>query len=55
MPEITKELACAEFVVVNGIKVVCGEAESKHTPEAARADVGMDHRFVPATWDAEDD
>lgn len=47
------ERACTEFVMVNGVKVVCGEPESKHTPEAARTDVGMDHNFVPATWDAE--
>lgn len=47
------ERACAEFVIVNGVKVVCGEPESAHTPEAARMDVGMDHKFVPATWDAE--
>lgn len=49
------ERACAEFVIVNGVKLVCGEAESAHTPEAARMDVGMDHKFVPATWDAEAD
>ena len=47
------ERVCAEFVVVNGVKVICGEEESKHTPEMAKLDVGMDHKFVPATWDAE--
>jgi len=49
------ELACAEFVIVNGVKVICGEPQSKHTPEAAKGDVGMDHDFVPATWDAEEE
>lgn len=47
------ERACAEFVMINGVKLVCGEAESAHTLEAARGDVGMDHHFTPASWDAD--
>jgi hypothetical protein len=31
--------------------LICGERKSRHTPEAARADVGMDHAFVAATFD----
>lgn len=34
--------------------IVCGEKESAHTHEAAKLDVGMDHDFVPATWDEDD-
>jgi hypothetical protein len=50
-------LACGEYVeiIINGqrIRVVCGEPESAHTREAAKADVGMDHDFIPATWDTD--
>lgn len=46
------EQACAEYVIV-GVKVICGEPKSAHTPENARGDVGMDHDFIPASWDAE--
>jgi hypothetical protein len=31
--------------------LICGERKSDHTPEAAKADVGMDHVFVKATFD----
>ena len=54
-PEL--ERACAERVDIKcggaNVAVVCGEPESAHTPEAARLDVGMDHDFIPATFDAE--
>lgn len=50
---MTTEQACAEFVIINGQKLVCGEPKSAHTPEAARTDVGMDHEFIPATFDVE--
>jgi hypothetical protein len=40
------EETCAEFVIVNGKKLVCGELLCAHTPDAARMDVGMDHDFV---------
>lgn len=32
--------------------IMCGEPLSAHTPEAAKGDVGMDHDFVPGTFDA---
>jgi hypothetical protein len=49
------EVACAETVTVKSgdsvVNLVCGEPKSAHTPEAAKGDVGMDHAFVPGTFD----
>jgi hypothetical protein len=46
------ERACASMNFGAGfVDVVCGELAEKHTPENARAD--LEHKFVPATWDAE--
>lgn len=44
---------CGETLLGNDTHptLTCGERKSKHTPEAARGDVGMDHQFVPATFD----
>jgi hypothetical protein len=46
--EITVQQACCENVAPG---IVCGELQSTHTPEAARADVALDHDFIAGTWD----
>jgi len=48
--QIKREVGCGDVVMVNGQRIVCGEAQRLHTAEAARGDVGMDHNFVPATF-----
>jgi hypothetical protein len=57
LPSVKAERACAEKTRANFgagfVDIICGEPESKHTPENARADVGLDHKFIPATWDTE--
>lgn len=45
---ITRESACCE----GSGEIVCGEPQRAHTPEAARGDVGLDHDFIPGTFDA---
>lgn len=45
---MNSNMACAH--VEGGI--VCGEPKYRHTVEAAKADVGLDHHFVAGTWDA---
>lgn len=44
--EVDSEPLCANLE--GGI--LCNEPESAHTPEAARADVGMDHKFQPSKY-----
>lgn len=42
-PKSKKERRCVSAEA----GIVCGEPESAHTKEAARMDVGMDHKFEP--------
>ena len=43
--------ACRAVLDLN---IVCGRARWKHTVDASKADVSLDHEFLDATWDDED-
>jgi hypothetical protein len=49
--EMALSLAGQRACAYRSGNIVCGEPESAHSLEAAQCDIGMDHQFIPATWD----